>query len=478
MSLAQMIDILRARKWVFLAITGVVMLATLALSLVLPRQYLGTASVVVDVRPDPVSVTGLPPLALTGFMATQIDILNSERVALRVIQDLGLARDPQVRQQWLEDTEGRGSVEQWLVGALQKRLDVQPSRDSNVISIQYKAPDPRFAAGLANAFAQAYIATTLELRVNPAQNFSRFFDQRTKEARTALEQAQTRLSEFQVAKGIVASDERFDIENARLNELSTQLTLMQSATADSSSRQTQAAAGRADQLQEVLANPVVAGLKSDLARAQAKLQELLQRLGEANPQVQQARANIGELQQRIASETRRLTGGVAVADTINRQREAQIRQALEQQRQRVLQMKAVRDEGLVLVREVENAQRLYDGLAGRFNQTTLEAQSTQSYVGLLSEAREPAEPSSPRPVLNTVIGTFLGALLALAAVLVLELADRRVRSPEDAVAVLGLPVLGVLPTPGAKRYLPGSRRLLAPPRPDGPQPSSSLTVGG
>ena len=60
-----------------------------------------------------------------------------------------------------------------MIELLTKNLDVKPSRESNVIQINYRSPDPRFAAGLANAFAQAYIATTLELRVDPAKQFRR-----------------------------------------------------------------------------------------------------------------------------------------------------------------------------------------------------------------------------------------------------------------------------------------------------------------
>ena len=53
---------------------------------------------------------------------------------------------------------------------------------------------------------------------------------------------------------------------------------------------------------------------------------------------------------------------------------------------------------------------------------------------------------------------------AVATALLLELRDRRVRAPEDAVLALGLPVLGTLPKPGAKRYLTGKRSALAAPQ--------------
>ncbi|MCZ2439695.1 MAG: chain length determinant protein EpsF [Burkholderiales bacterium] len=460
MSFQQFLSVLRARLWAALLVFALVVATAVGVSLLLPKQYLGEASVVIDVKPDPVAMMATPGIALPSFMATQVDILNSDRVALRVIKDLKLAENPQIRQQWQEEAKGVGTLEQWLIALLHQQLDVRPSRESNVINVAYKSPDPRFAAALANAFAQAYIATTLELRVDPAQNYQRFFDAQTQGAREALEKAQARHSAYQRRHGIIASDERLDVENARLNELSSQLTQLQAISAESGSRQRQAQGAQGDRLQEVLANPVIGSLKAELARSEARLKELGSRYGDRHPQVVEARASIAELRERIAAETQRVTSGVGVTDTINRQREAQVRRELENQRSKVLQMKAVRDEGMVLQREVENAQRVFDSLAARLNQTALEAQTSQSFAGVLTTALPPTEPSSPKILLNTALAVFLGLLLAVGVALLLELADRRVRSPDDAVAALGLPVIGTLPRPGAKRFLPGNRALL------------------
>jgi len=459
MTFQQFLSILSARKWAALGVFLLVVATTVVVSLLLPKQYRGEASVVIDVKPDPVTMMTNPGIVLPSFMATQVDILTSERVARRVIRDLKLAESAQIRQQWQDATEGRGSVEQWLTDLLQKQLDVKPSRDSNVIAIAYKSPDPRFAAALANAFAQAYIATTLELRVDPAQNFRKFFDAQTKDAREALEAAQRRLSAYQQDKGIIASDERLDVENARLNELSSQLTQLQAIAAESASRQGQAQGASADRLQEVLNNPVVANLKAELARNEARLQELSARYGDSHPAVIESKANIAELRSRIDSEMRRVTGSVGVTDTINRQRVAQVNRELTSQRAKVLKMKAVRDEGAVLQREVENAQRVFDSVAARLNQTAMEAQANQSYANMLSVAQPPVEPASPKLLLNTALAVFLGTLLAIGVALLLELVDPRVRSAEDAVAALGLPVLGTLPKPGARRFVPGNRAL-------------------
>lgn len=425
--------------------------SAVGISLLIPKKYTASASVVVDFKPDPVSASlyaGMPPTAL---MATQVDIIQSERVALRVVRNLKLTENAEVRGQWLEDTEGQGSFEQWLSASFQKNLDVKPSRESSVITVSYVAPDARFAAGLANAFVQAYVDTSLELRVGPARQYSSFFDSRARDARETLERAQSKLSAYQKENGLIATDERFDVENQRLNELSSQLVALQALSSESNNRSLQARGQSGTQIQEVINHPLVAGLKSDLSRAEAKLQELNARLGLNHPQVREAQANIDSLRARVEVESRRVASGLGLNANVNSRRLAEVQAAFDAQRANVLRMKAVRDEASVLVRDAENAQRAFEAINQRLNQTSLESQTTQSNVNVLSQATPPLLPSSPKLLLNTALAIFLGCLLGIGVALLMELTDRRVRGAQDLVEVLGLPVIGVMPGPPRAR---------------------------
>ena len=124
MSFGQFLAILRARWRGALLVFLLTVASSITVSMLLPKQYSATASVVVDFKPDPVTAMiygGLPP---PGLIGTQVEVLQSERVARRVIRNLRLADSPQVREQWLEVTGGKGSIETWLLDAFQKRLDV------------------------------------------------------------------------------------------------------------------------------------------------------------------------------------------------------------------------------------------------------------------------------------------------------------------------------------------------------------------
>lgn len=451
MSLGQFFAILRAR-WMIIVLALLLALGTAAaLNQLMPKKYSAAASVLLDVKtPDPISGGISPGMMSPAYMATQVDVIQSDRVAQKVVRGLRLAENPATRSQWMEATGGAGSYERWLADLVQGSLEVKPSRESNVISIAYKSVDPKFAAALANAFAQAYVDVTLEMRVEPARQYTGFFDARAKQLREAVEQAQGRLSAFQKDKGIIAVDERLDVETARLNELSSQLVALQAVTADSRSRDAQVRAD-AGRVQDVINNPAVAGLRADVSRQEARLQEISARFGDAHPQVVELRANLAELRAKLQQETERVGTSLGTSNTINVSREAQTRAALEAQRAKVLELKGLRDDMAVLTRDVENAQRAYDAVQTRGSLTSLESQTTQTNIVVLSAATDPVEPSSPRPLLNFLAATFLGVLIGVSAAVAIEMLDRRVRSDEDLTGALQLPLLGVLPRASTAR---------------------------
>lgn len=454
MTFQQFLLILRAR-WLTVVLTFVLIVGgTLGVTLLLPKKYTASAALLVDVKaPDPLYGALMQGMIAPGYMATQIDIIQSERVARRVVRMLKIDENASARRQWQEETEGKGSIEAYFAELLGKQLEVKPSRESNVINISYKSAEPQFAAVIANAFAQAYVDTNVELRADPAKQYAGWFDARTKGLREQLESAQGRLSQFQRDNGITNVDERLDVENARLQELSSQLVAMQALRTESSSRQAQTR--NTETLPEVLQSGLVQSLKADVARQDAKLKDLSSQYGPNHPLVLRAVAEGQALRAKLEAEVTRVAGGVGTNNRVNVQREAEIRASLEAQKKKVLSIKQQRDEIAVIQRDVENAQKAYDLTAQRLVQTNLESQTQQTNIVVLNPAVEPTEPSSPKLLLNTLLSIFVGTMLGVGLALLLELFNRRVRSPEDIVEALGLPVIGYLDAADVRK---GKRR--------------------
>jgi chain length determinant protein EpsF len=459
MTLHQFLLILRARYAVALLVILLAISAALAVSLVLPKKYTAQTAVLVDVRsPDPVAGAGSAPiqgLVAPSYMATQVDIIGGDRVAQRVVKALKLDENPRTKERWLEATEGRGTLEGWIADSLQKRLDVRPARESNVINITYKGSEPEEAANVANAFAQAYLDINLALKTEPARIYAEWFDEQTKASRAKLEEAQARLSEYQQKAGIVSSDERVDYETTKLAELSSQLTTVQGDTTDSQSKR----GSRGDTIAEVMQSPLINGLKADVARQEAKVQEIGVRLGENHPERQRAESELAALKSRLASETARINASIETTYRVGKDRERELQGAVGAQKARVLAINKQRDELNVYRRDVESAQRAYETVSQSASQTRLQSLTNQTNVVRLNVATPPVMPSSPRLLVNLLVAAFGGTLLGIACALLLELANRRVRSAEDLVQMLDLPVLASISSSTGNTRLSGPRRL-------------------
>ena len=459
MNFTQFLLILNARKWIILGVLLLTVAVTTAVSLWLPKEYTAATTLIVDSKSkDPFTGQLLPSQMFPGYMATQIDVIKSQNVAAKVVRDLKLVDSPGTREQFIEATEGEGDINQWLGDLLLQKLDVEPSRESSVINIAFTATDPRFAAAMANAFAKTYIETSLELRLAPLKQTAAWFDQQIVQLREKVDQAQQKLTAYQREKGIVESEERLDVETRRMADLAGQMVAAQSASYDASSRTRDSAS-----LPEVINNPVVQGLKAQVAQGEGKLAELANRVGANHPDFIRLQAEVNSYKAKLANELNTATRGIGATAGAARQRFHELSAAFERQKAKVLELKQQREEGTLLARDLENAQRIYDSALQRYGQSRMEAQSTQTDVAVLNPAVPPTQHSKPRVFLNILLSVFLGSLLGVGTGFLVELLDRRVRSGQDIAAGLEIPVLAEVGKKG--RRLEALRRLFRRNRP-------------
>jgi chain length determinant protein EpsF len=435
-----------------------IIVATLTLAvaanILLPKKYAGESAVVVDERGiDPLAQEGAMPAQLaTTFVATQVDVIESHNVALKVVDRMKLAMDPELIEKFSAKTGGAGGIRDWEAEELLKSLTVKPSRDSNVIFLQFAAKTPQVAADIANAFADSYITTSLELKVDPARRQAGWFDQQVNDLRGALEAAQQKLSSYQSQNGVIGNDDgnnRLDAENARLTEISSHLVAAQAAMYDAETRQKQMndalTKGRSGESVSILQNPLLQNLKTDLARSEARFADVSQRFDHNHPQYMSAQAELQSLREKVAAEVANAAGTVAREAQIARQNMTDLQKAMEQQRKRILDLQHNQDEYAVLKREVESTRAAYDSLLQRGGETRLESRLKNTNTAILNYAYPPMKPSSPRLLLNLALAIVLGAMLAVSASLIKERYDPRIHSRADLLEGADLPVLAELP---------------------------------
>lgn len=398
MNLHQFFSIIRARR----GIAALILLATIALALgwvlIRPSNYKASAPVLVDVRTDPTNATPLQGMVAPSFMTTQIDIIKSDRVAQRVAQILPADQAPMKGLR--EETQKKGLSDRWIAQVLAQRLEVKPARESNIINISWTGRSPTEAARVANAFAQAYLETNLDIKTDPAKKYTVWFDEQLKDARDKLQAAQQRLGDYQQKAGIVSTDERGDFETTRLTELNQQLMALQT-------RGRGAAPANAT-------SPLVDNLRQDVAKLESKVGEASATMGSAHPTMQKLQGELSSLRRRLNEEQSRV--GVSAAGSIEatRARERELLAAIADQKTRVLSMNKDRSQINLLKSDVDTAQKAFETVSASAAQARLQAMSNQTNVMKLAPAVEPMDATGPSPVQALLAALVAGGVLAIA----------------------------------------------------------------
>lgn len=442
MTFSQLLLVLRARRKIILYTLLSMMAVAAILSLVLPKTYKATTTLVLNYTGiDPVTGIAFPGQMVPSYVATQVGIIHSKGVALKVVKELKLAENASYIEKFRRDADSYGNIDDWLATRLLKKLNVVPAQDSNVVEVSFSDKAPEFAAAVVNAFALAYQNTTVELKVDPLKKASSYFNDRVKTLRNNLEAAQARLAKYQQEKGMSNADSRYDVESVRLNELATQLVTVQSQLLEANSRQRNAQGKTAAESPDVIANSLIQNLKASLAQEEAKFSQVAQVYMPDHPYYRTAKAEVDRLRTELNKQIQATRQAVGNNAQILQQRAAELSAALAAQKAKVLELNRARDQLSLLTKEVESAQRTYDAATERIAQTDLEGHFNQSNVVVLNPAMPPFTHSSPKLALNLGIAALVGLLLGVGFALLAEMRDRRVRSDNDLTDVLQVPVL-------------------------------------
>ncbi|HEX8445345.1 MAG TPA: GNVR domain-containing protein [Sphingomonas sp.] len=462
MNLLQIGLILKARWRIVLAAIAIGLLLSALWAFLSASIYQASAQVLVNVRaPDAVSMvpgdSGVTPQLQPDYLATQVDVIRSDRVAMEAARKLGMTQDPEALRQYRE-AGSPGSPALFFARQLQRGLRVLPSTESRVITINYATTNPEAAAISANAFANAYRDVSLALQTEPAREAAGFYVRSAADLRRRLADAQEALAKRRAELGVTGLAEQSDADDARLNALSEQLAAAQAAQA------TQGARTGSSALPDVMMSPVVQSLQSDIARLEGQRRQLATFAGPNNVDYQQITNQIASLRSELAKQRALVTQSAAASSAQAGQSVASLRGSLEAQRARVIGAQRARGEVAALQQDVDNLKQTYVQLVARQSQTNLLGNSSQTNISILSPATAPSAPSGLPWPLKIVIGMFLGTILGVGTAFLLEFLDQRMRTPEDATVWLGIPNLGgvrsieAAPTRligSTKRYLPG-----------------------
>ncbi len=442
--------VLGARKLIILWSILTCGAAAAAIGLVLPKSFVSTAVVQVDAIQRN-TLTGLvePRLRVSEFLGQQAAIARSRTVAVDVIDTLaaqGFISMRDFESEWRRATGGEivpgNDARLWAADELLKNVEIRADALESTIAISFRSDDPARAARISNAFSDAYMSAVLEQRKRRASRNAASFSDERRAMEIGLEDAQSELTSFREASGIVAlGAQRLEAAEVELAALTARLAEARADKAEALSLLNQVEAAGAGALLTVpIPGEIVYARQAQarLGAVMAQLSRIAERYGPDYPDYIEAE-----------NERRALEGNILHAienrAEYHQRRAAALETAVARQKQEVVELQETKQAYGVLEKKVEASRETYDLVATRSLEESLQSRVDNVSTFLLARAVPATRPSTPPYPIIVLAGIMAGLMTGACAALAVEFLEARVRSPEAASHVLRTPVLAETP---------------------------------
>jgi len=449
--------LLIARKHAWLIATVAVAVAITAVVWILLQTPIFQASVTILIEPEPPKVLNIQDVTPIGAIAqdssgstpsyytTQYEIIKSRAVLEKVVANRHLKE----RLPWLKNAP---ELSWGMLGT----VTVEPKRSTRLVYVRFEHADPAFAAEIANAIGESYARYNIDLKLKGARDAVAWLTDQIGELKGKVQGSADALQNYRVKAGILGIEEQRKITAQKIMDfnrayLETQAQRMSiEAKLNELTRIARDPAG-AQTIYTVADNPLIQRLKAEASELEVQRSKLLKTYKDKHPEVLKVDAQLQQTTAKIDSEIKTMLRAVQTEHRVGLARERTLQENVNQLRRDGQELNEKEIQYLVLQRENDANQQLYDAMLKRLKEASISGGLEANNVQVIETAGLPRVPIKPRKTLALVIGTMLGLVAGIATAFVLEYFDTTVRSSEDVEAKLGLPVIGLIPVFGGKK---------------------------
>ena len=460
--------------------------------LVTPAQYLATATLLIDSSPLRVLQNQLQPLGDipldTLQVGSQVEILESDNIALAVIRKLKLVEDPEFVKTGggLFSTSADTSSTEKERKALDEfayRRSIARLERTYALSISFTSRNPATAAKVANAVAEAYIDDQLEAKDQTRRRAGAWLQERINELRAQVTSADRAVLEFKEKNKIVdlggtsgtagpGASGRL-IGEQQLYELNSQLATARGATSEARARRERIEQVRKMDVGEAavadtLRNEVITRLRNQYLDLSAREANLSARYGPDHLAAVNLREQMAELSRNIGTELGRIAASYQSDYEIAKARE----ENLERNLASLVSEGQVTNRDRLGLTELESSAKVYHTVYDSFLQRYMDAIQQQSFpitdARVISFAAPPSQKSRPNNFLVLAIAVTMGIIASLGIAGLRDAIDgvfRTSRQVEQALQVRCLSVIPRLTSPGVPSAV-AERPIVRLPHPD------------
>jgi capsular exopolysaccharide synthesis family protein len=381
--------------------------------------------------------------ALGGAMAAPRSYLDWLTQVMRPL--LGASNARNEPREPAENADQAAVVDRFL-----QSTTVVPVRNSRLVDVSFKSPEPDFAARVVNALAKQYIEQNLEFRFLASKEATDFLTARTAEQREELEQSQQALQQYREKTGAMPIEDRQNIVVQRLADLNAAVTRARTERIEKQSvhaqlQKIQNDRAALDTFPIILNNTFIQQLKVQLNELQRQKAQLGEKLGARHPEMTKVQSAVESAESRLNSEVQKVVMALRNDYLAAQANERSLQASLDQQRAEAEQLNRAAGMYGVLERDAAANQTMFAGLLQRSRETGIAADLRTSNIRVVDAAEVPKAPSSPDLRSNARFALGSGLLIAVSLAFFFEYLDSRIKQPEEIKTVLGLSFLGMVP---------------------------------
>ena len=481
--LREILRILQRRSRMIILIAGTILALGVIYTLVAARIYTATATILVGSNRVSIMATDLANSmgSTETFVESQVQILQSEAIARRVIAKLELMKDPELNGERpglvgrvvnsvIDTVDGvipsfmpldglRAGVqprdlppevlERLVMRNLLRNLSVSRPVRTFVIRLSYSSQSPSKAATIANGFAEAFMVDQLEVQYDQTRRAAAWLNERLEEMRGNVEAAERRVEAYRAENNLTAVSGRL-LADQQMQELDSQLTVARANVAEARAKLAQIEAimrSGADPsaMPEALTSQAIAQLKAQFTEVSRNAADLSNRYGAKHPLVLSAIEQQAGIRKLIDEEVQRIAQTYKNQVDVALAREDSLKQTYAELEARNVEGNRAQIKLRELERDAASTRLVFERFLNRFKEMTANENLPIPDARVLAPASFPASADQPKVLLIIAASLGLGLLLGFGAAFTVEQLDAGLRTRSQVEQLFDLPFLTFVP---------------------------------
>lgn len=429
------------RRWKMVMVITLFGLAMGAvISLLQPKIY--TADAIVSLQPGVLEPgqNALPnapaPAPNSAFVDTQVEIITSRELALRVATSLGMI-DPSSSDKTRE-----------TIDFLQGSVDATRSGESYALEINFEGKTAIEAATLVNEFARQFADWELSATKNRTAESIATIEPRLRDLRRQAAEDTAKLQQYRIANNLLSTtgesltEQEISVYNQQVSQSRAQVAEAQARLNTALAQLRSGSTG--DDVGEALDSPVIATLRAQEAQISSRVASLSARYGENYPALVQARNELRETRLGIDAEINRVVSNLRAERDVAQQRLGSLTGSLNSARSQLSLNNAAMVGLSELEREASVSQQMYETYLSSYQSLLASEGSERRNARILTLAEPPYLPTSPNIPMNMFLAGILGLGLGVVIAYIVESLARGISGSGD-IEAINQPYLGSVP---------------------------------